>query len=225
MENLNHLSKKRLQLWQIAKVNLRHNFLPHFLLCILLLLLTPVLFGISSLDNRAAAVPLEIFISLTGILLLTPIFQPEQDSTIDEITSSKYISNTVVYLIRIAYSILTLIMLISIFSLFMKVSASDMTLPLYLGAVVTAMFLGSIGLFTASIFRNIAVSYMVPIVYYALNFGGDLGNFYLFSMMGGEFKPKIWLFAGSLMFIILSIYAKWISSGHFKAIIMKKFHR
>lgn len=215
-----------MQIWQIAKANLRHNFLPHFLLSILLLILTPVLFGISSLDSKASAVPLEVFISLSGVLLLTPIFQPEQDPTIDEIISSKYINNTYVYLIRIAYSLGSLVMLISIFSLYMKGNASDITLPLYLGAIATAMFLGSIGLLTASLFGNVTVSYMVPIIYYALNFGGNhLGNFYLFSMTRGEFKPKIWLFVGSLICIILSIYAKWILSGQLKAIILKKLHR
>lgn len=171
----------------------------------------------------ASAVPLEIFISLTGIVLLTSIFQPEQDSYIDEITASKYISNIYVYIIRIVYSLVALVALISIFSLYMKLSGSDVTLLLWLGAIATAMFLGSIGLFTASISGNIAVSYMVPVIYYALNFGGNqLGNFYLFSMMRGDYEPKIWLFAGSLLLIIFSIFVKWISYGRFEAVIMKR---
>jgi len=207
-------------------MNLRHNFLPHFLLSILLLILTPVLFGTASLDIMASAVPLEIFISLTGIVLLTPIFQPEQDSNIDEITASKYISHIYVYIIRIVYSLAAIVALISIFSLYLRLSGSDVTMLLWLGAIATALFLGSIGLFTASIFGNISVSYMVPVIYYALNFGGSqLGNFYLFSMMGGAYEPKIWLFAGSLLLIIFSIFVKWVSYGRFEVVIMKRLGR
>ncbi len=65
-------SKGSLQVWQIAKVNFRHNFLPLLASSVLLLLLTPVLFGTTGLDHEAAAVPLEMFISVIGIILLTP---------------------------------------------------------------------------------------------------------------------------------------------------------
>ena len=79
MENAN----ASLQVWPIAKSNLRHNFAPHFLLALVLLLLTPVLFGVANLDRTASAVPLEVFVSLTGIILLTPVFQPEQNPEIE----------------------------------------------------------------------------------------------------------------------------------------------
>lgn len=60
----------------IAAKYLKHNFLPHFALAIAILLLTPVLFGVNDLDAKAAAVPLEVLVALTGIVLLTPVFAP-----------------------------------------------------------------------------------------------------------------------------------------------------
>ena len=63
-----------------ARLDLKRNFLPHLCLALLLVLLTPVLFGLNDLDTQGSAVPLELMMPLTGILLLTPIFLPEQDS-------------------------------------------------------------------------------------------------------------------------------------------------
>ena len=205
---------------------MRHHFLPQLLLSIFLLILALVLFGISSLDRMASAVPLEIFISLIGIVLLTPIFQPEQDASIEEIVASKYTSQIYVYLIRIVYSLVAIIMLISLFSLYMRLCESDITMLLWQGAIANAMFLGAIGLLTSSIFRNVSVSYMVPAIYYALNFGGNhFGHFYLFSMMRGEYEPKIWLFVSSLLLMILSIFVKWLSYGQLAAVMMPRTRR
>lgn len=63
-----------------ARLDLKRNFLPHLCLALLLVLLTPVLFGLNDLDTQGSAVPLELMMPLTGILLLTPIFLPEQGS-------------------------------------------------------------------------------------------------------------------------------------------------
>ena len=60
-----------------ARLDLKRNFLPHLCLALLLVLLTPVLFGLNDLDTQGSAVPLELMMPLTGILLLTPIFLPE----------------------------------------------------------------------------------------------------------------------------------------------------
>jgi len=65
----------------------------------MLVLLTPVLFGTSDLDAQAAAIPLEMFVSLLGIVLLTPVFHPEQNQEIAEIVASKYVSNILVYIV------------------------------------------------------------------------------------------------------------------------------
>ena len=112
-------SKPTLQVWQIAKANLRHNFLPLLLLSAIILMLTPVLFGTTNLDSKAAAVPLEMLISIIGIILLVPIFQPEQDDEIKDIIASKYIDSTYVYIIRVVYSVTGIILFVLIFSLFM----------------------------------------------------------------------------------------------------------
>ena len=59
------------------------------MLSVVIILLTPVLFGISNLDTKAAAVPLEMLISTIGIILLVPIFQPEQNNEIEDVVLSQ----------------------------------------------------------------------------------------------------------------------------------------
>ena len=73
----------------ITAINLKHNSAPHLLLAMIIALLTPVIFGISSLNAQEAAQPLEMFLSLTGIVLLTPIFLPEQNENIRDLVRSK----------------------------------------------------------------------------------------------------------------------------------------
>ena len=203
-------SKHTLQVWQIAKVNLRHNFLPLLLLSVIIMVLTPVLFGITNLDSKAAAVPLEMLISIIGIILLVPIFQPEQDDEVKAIVASKYIDSTYVYLIRAAYSVIGIILLVLAFSLFMFACGCEITVKLIVGTIADAIFLGSIGLLTSAVTGNLPVSFMTPLLYYMLNITmkSKLGNFYLFAMMSGNYEPNIWLFISGIVFIAISILIK-----------------
>lgn len=203
-------SKHTLQVWQIAKVNLRHNFLPLLLLSVIIMMLTPVLFGITNLDSKAAAVPLEMLISIIGIILLVPIFQPEQDDEIKDIIASKYIDSAYIHLIRVAYSVVGIIVLVLIFSLFMLLCGCEITIALICGTIADAMFLGSIGLLASAITGNLPVSFMVSLLYYVINITmkSKLGNFNLFAMMNGNYKPNSYLFAASIIFITISVLIK-----------------
>ena len=174
------------------------------------MILTPILFGTTGLDSKAAAVPLEMLISIIGIILLVPIFQPEQDDEIKNIVASKYIDSTYVHLIRVAYSIIGIILLVLAFSLFMFVCGCEITIELIGGTIADAMFLGAIGLLTSAITSNMPVSFMIPLLYYVLNLTmkSKLGNFNLFSMMNGNYQPNIWLFISSLILVFVSIMIK-----------------
>lgn len=174
------------------------------------MILTPILFGTTGLDSKAAAVPLEMLISIIGIILLVPIFQPEQDDEIKDIVASKYIDSTYVHLIRVAYSIIGIILSVLAFSLFMFVCGCEITIELIGGTIADAMFLGAIGLLTSAITSNMPVSFMIPLLYYVLNLTmkSKLGNFNLFSMINGNYQPNIWLFISSVVFIVVAILIK-----------------
>lgn len=180
------------------------------LLTACILLLAPVLFGISDLDTQAAAVPLEIFVSLIGIVLLTPVFQPEQDTATEDLIASKYTGLTPIFLLRILYSLLFIVLAVMAFVFLMYINHSDITPALAAGTIIDAIFLGSLGIATAALINHTAVAYMVPMMYYSLNLGSGskLGDFYLFSMTQGIYDTKLTLFIASILLITFSLLWK-----------------
>lgn len=168
--------------------------------------------GTENLDMNTAAIPLEMFVSLIGIVILTPIFQPEQNADIDDLVSSKYVSMGKIYLIRTLYSIIILTVLISLFAFYMSCRNCEVTLQLLIGTISDAIFLGAFGMITSSLCNNTVIAYMIPSVFYALNYGmgNKLGNYYLFSMTIGVFQPKIWMLLTGIILIAASILFKEI---------------
>lgn len=194
--------------------NLRHNFLPNFILSVLLLLLTPFVFGTANVDAKAAAIPLEMFISLIGIILFTPLFLPEQHENIRDVVESKVTTSIYVYGIRIGIALLGILALIAAFSLYMKENGCSIDFtPAVFGTFSSSFFLGALGMFAYGLSDTLIVGYMAPMVYYMLNlFGGKkcFGKLYLFSMSSGSMTEKYWLFSAA---IILIVSALWIRSN------------
>ena len=188
-------------IFKILSVNLRHNFIPHLIIAVVIAFLTQVLFGIASLDAREAARPLEQMLSLVGTVLLTPIFLPEQNENIRDLVRSKSTDYLTVCFIRLLYSIFFLAVIIGTFTLVMQCSESEVTIRHFVGGLSSALFLGSLGFFFAGISQNTIVGYMVSLIYYIANFGlkDELKGFYLFSMSAGSFTEKYWLFGGSVV--------------------------
>lgn len=175
-------------------------------------MLTPVLFGVSGLDEKAAAIPLEIFLALIGIVLLTPVFQPEQSPDINDLIASKYVNILSVYMIRILYSLLVLFIILAVFVCYMGICNCEVSICLLLGTVAEAMFLGSLGMLGAAVTNHTAVAYSFPLLYYILNYGTGrkLGNFYLFSMREGQYTTAGWLFMTSVVLIFLALFIKYL---------------
>ena len=205
--------KKRERLFrilQITKTNLRHNFFPLLLLSLIILVITPILFGTTHLDKTASAVPLEMLVSIVGVVILVPIFQPEQNPEIEDVILSKYVNSTYIHLIRATYSIAGIALLILCFSLYMFICGCELTFALIFGTFADAMFLGAIGLLFAAITNNLPVAFMIPTLYYLLNITlqSKLGYFNIFSMMNGNYAPNLWLFLSSIAIIFASLLIK-----------------
>ena len=56
-------SKERFPVLEIAKINLRHNSRLSIAVAAVLCLLVPLLIGTANLDQKSAAMPLEMFVS------------------------------------------------------------------------------------------------------------------------------------------------------------------
>lgn len=203
-------------IFKILNVNLRHNFLPHFFIALIIAFFTPVLFGIASLNVREAAQPLEQMLSIVGIVLLTPIFLPEQNENIRDLIRSKRTDYLAVCLLRLLYSIFFLAVIIGVFTWIMQCRESEVTIRHFIGGLSSALFLGSLGFFFAGLSRNTIIGYMLSLIYYIANFAmkNELKNFYLFSMSAGSFTEKYWLFGGAVfVFVVAFVLLKWIENS------------
>lgn len=191
---------------KILSVNLKHNFTPHLLLALVIAFLTPIIFGISSLNGRESAQPLEMLLSLTGTVLLTPIFLPEQNENIRDLIRSKRTDYLAVCFIRLIYSLFFLAVIFGIFTLIMYSSESEITLRHFIGGYSSALFLGALGFFLAGISKNTVIGYMVSMIYYISNFAmkDELKNLYLFSMSAGSFEEKYWLIGSSVVLFVVT---------------------
>ncbi|MGF7048423.1 membrane-associated HD superfamily phosphohydrolase [Paenibacillus sp. DS2015] len=197
----------------IAKSNLKHNFLVHVTVALLILCLTPFIFGISNLDAAASAAPLEMFVALIGIVLLTPVFMPEQQKDIRELIETKYTSQTGIYFVRAFTAVVTMLVMILCFVVFMRFNGSTFPLIKYLiGTFSGAVFLGAMGMFFSGISDNIAVGYMIPLFYYVFNMSTGskyVGNLYLFSMSSkGSFEEKYWLMGTAIFLVLIALLIK-----------------
>ncbi|UYP01265.1 hypothetical protein OF820_06140 [Oceanotoga sp. DSM 15011] len=194
----------------ILRIDFKNTFLKKCFISIISIFLTPVLFGISNLDKEASAIPLEMFVSLMGILILANLFDSEQDKEIYELISSKPFELYFIYIIRVIYSIIYLIIVFGLFLYYMKFRNCDISLVHFTGTLSNVLFLGGLGMFSSAITNNFIFSYMIPLMYYLLNFSGNkfLKSFFLFSMSNGDFKFKLPILISGILLIILAIVIK-----------------
>ncbi|MDE6426382.1 MAG: hypothetical protein K2K89_09670 [Ruminococcus sp.] len=191
---------------KILSVNLKHNFPIHFILAVVVAVLTPVVFSISSLDSRTSAQPIEMLLPFIGTILLTPIFLPEQNQEILDVIRSKKTDYLIVCLIRIIYSVVTIMLITGVFVLIMKHSECEVTYRHFIGSFASSLFLGTIGFSVSALSNSVSSGYMASMVYYSANIGlkNKLGICYLFSMYsGGDFSDKYLLILLSAIIIAI----------------------
>ena len=194
---------------QILKVNLKHFILPHLLLSIVLMGLSPLAIGIENLDAQRTARVLEMFTALSGIIILTPVCLPEQNSDIRELVEVKYLSYTRVVLARILENLFFLMIIIGFYIIWLKLN--NCSFPMfnyYLGTLAEAFFLGGMGFCAFVILGQIAVGYLLPLMYYIMaSCGGRrlLGSLYPFSMIYGSYREKFYLAVLGLVLFVVGV--------------------
>lgn len=203
---------------KIIGINLKHHFLPHFILSLIIAFLTPIIFGTSSLNANESAQPLEMLVSLTGIVLITPIFLPEQNKNIRDFMRSKKIAYLAVCALRLLYSVICLAIIFGIFTGCMAYSECAVTFRHFVGGFSSALFLGALGFCLAGISGNAVIGYMSSMIYYIVNFAlkEDLKNYYLFSMSAGSFHEKYWLIFCSIGLFWMTFIYVGIAEKYFR---------
>ncbi|MBQ4466124.1 MAG: hypothetical protein II916_09210 [Oscillospiraceae bacterium] len=194
----------------LAKVvfsDARHNFLVHDLAAAALLLAAPVVFGLSGLNERMAAVPLEMLAPVIGTILMTPVFSPEQNESIYDVVKSKKISHTLVCCLRILLAAVLTAVLVGALAFYMRCSDSQVTARLFAGALGSALALGALGTFFAAVGDNVVIGYMVSISYLVMNLflRKKLEPFDLFTFSDGGTAVDPWLYAAAVILILSAL--------------------
>lgn len=188
--------------------------LTNLVFSIVFLFVIPFVQGIENLDQVSSAICLENFVSIIGIIMIVPVFEPEESKEIDEIVVSKPMSQSIIYIFRIILSIIIVFVLVVFFTLMLKHNGCNFPFAKYmLGTFLSAVFLGSIGLCCSSISGNTIIGYMASISYLILNMMTKdkyVGKLYILSMQKGSFHEKYWLLGASIILILLSIMFKWL---------------
>lgn len=205
--------------WQIEKINFKYHIPLHVLVCILMLGISPLFMGVANLTPEDTAKVLERYVALIGIILIAPVFLPEQDKNIRELVYAKYTKASSVYLVRLAGNILLLCVFLGVYTGMLKYNHCEFpVLEYYLGTFAELLFFGGLGLAFYGISDNLVVGYMAPIVYYVVAAGGGgkyLKNLYPFAMSMGSYAEKGWLFAAAVGLFAAGIYFRCIGDGVF----------
>ena len=116
---------------------------------------------------------------------------------------------TPIYLLRTATSALALLC-VSFSAVLMLWAGNCQVDFTSLSAVfANGIFLGGLGAFAYRLCGNIAVGYMIPVLYYVLNFAGkpqQFGPFYLFSLSQGLTGGKWLLLLSGCILVFASIF-------------------
>lgn len=204
------------QIGVIAWMNLRHHFVLPFLSAVGILLVTALMFPVTALKGADVGKPLELLLPFAGAALLGAVFLPEQGKNIRDVMESKKMNGSVVYAIRLLYSIIALVMLVCLFAGIMYLNECELHWYHLYGGVVSAFFVGSIGFTVSGISGNTVIGYMATVIYYLACYGlkTQLGVFWLFRMSAGIETGKTWMLAGGIGLIavtfgVLEIRRRW----------------
>ncbi|MCM1022581.1 MAG: hypothetical protein NC395_00800 [Prevotella sp.] len=199
---------------KIFAVNLRHNFLPHFILACAVALAVPAAFTVSSLTAREAAQPLELLLSFAGTFLLTPVFYPEQNENVRDLIRSKRTGYLSVCLARVICASAALAAITGAVVFVMYLNESAVTWRHFAGGYASALLLGSVGFFASAAGGNVTAGYMASVIYYLASYAmkEKLGAACVFSMtMGLDFSRKAGSFA-----ISAALLAAGFAAAHIK---------
>ncbi|MDE5780861.1 MAG: hypothetical protein K2I03_05205 [Lachnospiraceae bacterium] len=197
---------------KILSVNLKHNLLPYTAVCILMVILSPLFMGTRNLLQNQTAKVIEVYLSLFGIIMMIPVFSPDMNKDIRDLTYSKKTPVFLLHIIRTLQSVLIFAVLGIIFLFYLKAGNCSFDFgKIFYTLMANSIFLGGMGMLVFSVTDQVVFAYMIPLIYYEANFGAGkdkLGKFYLFTMQTGSINEKHYLIVMGLFMVILSIFAR-----------------
>lgn len=190
----------------VERYFVRYHYAPHLAITLIFCLISPAVIGYSNLDTAQAARVMEMYFSITGMLLFAPLLIPEQDRSIRALIRSKELPLWQLLLVRLATAILVAaIIVLVILSIISNSGGTIAYSRLFAGSFAEIIFLGSMSYLISSITNQFILGYMAGFMYYAVNLGASkyLGHFALFQMIRGTYGFIPWMLVLSAVFFIV----------------------
>ncbi len=176
--------------YEIVKINWKHNLFLHFVIALLLCVAAPFLMGVNNLEEPQVAKIIEFYLSFLGVILLIPLFIPDTNKDIRDLIASKKTPITSVRICRILEAVICLSVILLLFLYFLKMGDCEFRYgTCFFVAMANCVFMGGIGLLIYSMIDNIALAYMIPILYFIVSMGSGkkyLGKFWLLGFSSGN---------------------------------------
>lgn len=197
------------QYLSVAKYNLRFSLLPHIAATLGLIVLTPILFGVTALDAMTVAFPLELSLPFMGVILLTPVYSYEQEPGITDTVRVRKTPYLLICGIRIIMAMILILVFICGFVMLTAALESEVSITHALASYANAVFLGGLGIFASAVSGNAVIGYLVPVLYFIMDLMGSFGSFTMFSMMrNGTMEYKVALFIIGICCIAASMWSR-----------------
>lgn len=196
---------------KLAWVFLRYHFFPHIVLGCVFCCCSVFFVSFRNLNAEQCAKILEMYVSIIGILLLTPLFIPEQNLEIWSVKKAKKIPLWRLYCIRLSIACILITLIILAYLAVFKESNSFFEFDkMFLGSMSETLFLGSIGFFVSAVTNQVVLGYMASVMYYAINIGKSdmFKHLALFQMMRGRYDFAIYMFMSASIFLVLGIFIR-----------------
>lgn len=202
---------------EIAKTNWKHNLRRHFWLAAALCLLAPAVMGVKNLDEMQVARIVDMYLGFFGIVLIIPVFLPDADRDIRDLTASKRMPVTGVRIIRLFEALLAVVFFLLLFLWMLKSGGCRFSFGrCFYAAFANTVMLGGLGLFFYGLTDNLIIAYMMPLIYYVTSLGAGkkyLDVFWLLGFAGsGEalsVSEKVYLLAAGGIMMVLSLGVRW----------------
>lgn len=156
-------------LYSIIGSNFRLNYKQTLFPAILLLLVIPMVYGMSNLDSVKSADCLERMVALIGLPMFVPLLKPEQNGSMDAILTMRHFSYRMIVGLRVVLSLICTVALIFIFAGYMRVGGCSFPVCVYaIRTLAVTMTFGFAGLLASAVSGNTAVGFLVSFCWYCV---------------------------------------------------------
>lgn len=149
----------------------------------------------------------ELFLSITGIIMLPSIIHIEESENANEAVFTKRTPYYLTIALRMLITFATLALVLFIIIFYCKINSGSFDLlKVWSGIYISALYLGIAGITAVNITKELVPGYLVSLGYFAFEFfthGKYTSAFYAFSLVNNDYSPKLRILA--IIIILISI--------------------